>query len=281
MVNPYSRKQLKVGLTESSVDGFVFWTKNLSPFFPVLSEIRTRGFPFVVQYSITSYPRTFESSVVDANRSVENMKRLAEEFGRRVGVWRYDTIVFASNLSADFHRRNFERLASALEGVTDEVVISFAQIYRKTRRNMDIAAEKHDFQWFDPSDEVKCALATELAQIAKARGMQLSICSQKSYLDETIAEARCIDTRRLSEIASRPIRAPQKGNRPECGCHYSRDIGDYDTCPHGCVYCYAVRDKSLAQRRYREHDPEGEFLFPPGENLSPSKISGVQLPLLP
>jgi DNA repair photolyase len=54
-----------------------------------------------------------------------------------------------------------------------------------------------------------------------------------------------------------------KGNRPECACHESRDIGEYDTCPHGCVYCYAVRTRALARRRFQQHDPEGEFLCTP------------------
>jgi DNA repair photolyase len=49
----------------------------------------------------------------------------------------------------------------------------------------------------------------------------------------------------------------------ECACFEARDIGEYDTCPHGCVYCYAVRNRPLAQRRHAQHDPAGEFLFPP------------------
>jgi hypothetical protein len=78
-----------------------------------------------------------------------------------------------------------------------------------------------------------------------------------------VKEARCIDTARLSAVAGAPVRAAQKGNRPECACFEARDIGEYDTCPHGCVYCYAVRNRPLAQRRYAQHDPASEFLFPP------------------
>ena len=56
------------------------------------------------------------------------------------------------------------------------------------------------------------------------------------------------------------------GNRPDCECHESRDIGEYDTCPHGCVYCYAVRNHGAARDRHRDHDPESEFLFDPRGN---------------
>jgi hypothetical protein len=107
------------------------------------------------------------------------------------------------------------------------------------------------------------ALAADLAQIAKAHSMQLSICSQRDYLVPQAADAKCIDAKRLSDVAGIPIAARLKGNRAECGCYQCRDIGEYDTCPHGCVYCYAVRDPQLARQHHKEHDPDSEFLFAP------------------
>ncbi|HUT51011.1 MAG TPA: DUF1848 domain-containing protein [Alphaproteobacteria bacterium] len=75
-----------------------------------------------------------------------------------------------------------------------------------------------------------------------------------------ILPARCVDAGRLSDIAGRPIAAKDKGNRPGCECAESRDIGAYDTCPHGCVYCYAVQNRSRAQRRFKAHDPDDPML---------------------
>ncbi|HWH72257.1 MAG TPA: DUF1848 family protein, partial [Candidatus Sulfotelmatobacter sp.] len=67
---------------------------------------------------------------------------------------------------------------------------------------------------------------------------------------------------RLSDVAGRPIKARLKGNRKDCDCFESRDVGDYDTCPHGCVHCYAVQHQALAKTRYQQHDPLAETLFP-------------------
>lgn len=264
MVNPYNRRVSRVDLTRAAVDGFVFWTKNAGPFLDRLDEVAALGYPFVVQYAINGYPRALETSVVDARRSIEHMKRIRARFGARVPVWRYDTIVFTSLTPPAFHRRNFAWMAKELAGVTDEVVISFAQIYSKTRRNLDSAANAAGFTWEDPPPAVKLELAAELAEIARGQGIRLSLCAQPEFLVPGAVEARCVDARRLADVAGRPITAPQQGNRPDCACHLSRDIGEYDTCPHGCVYCYAVRNRALALRRYRQHDPEGEFLFAEG-----------------
>jgi hypothetical protein len=261
MVNPFNRHQVfTVSLRREDVDGFIFWTKNLGPFIDTLREVHTSGYPFIVQYSINAYPRALESRVVDAGRSIGHMKMLAKEYGPHLGVWRYDTIVHSSLTDRDFHLKNFKNLANELEGSTDEVVISFAQLYKKTRRNLDVASDEQGFAWYDPSPEEKRELALELAGIAHEHKMQLTVCSQPDLVVNGTQEARCIDARRLSTVAGRFIDSKLKGARKECGCFYAKDIGDYDTCPHGCTYCYAVQTRELALRRYREHDPRSEFL---------------------
>ena len=203
------------------------------------------------------------------------MRLLAAQYGPRVAVWRYDPILFTSLTPPDFHRRTFARLARALEGATDEVVVSFAHLYRKTQRNLDYAAARPGFTWDDPDDGRKRTLAVELAQIARAHGMQFTLCAQRTLLVPGVAEAHCVDAARLADVAGRPIAARLKGNRPDCLCYQSRDIGAYDTCPHGCVYCYAVQNKEAARRRYAAHDPDGEFLFSPRHAAPPGVVQCV------
>jgi hypothetical protein len=282
MVNPYNRQVIRVSLRREDVDGFVFWTKNVGPFLRFLPEVSQAGFPFLVQHTINAYPRTLEYSVTDPARSVANVKRVAEEYGPKVCIWRYDTIVSTSITTYDFHRKNFEGLARALSGSVDEVVISFAHFYRKTLRNMDWAAEKFGFTWDDPSIDEKKRLVQDLVAIGRTHGIQLSVCSQPQYVVAGAIEAKCVDAQRFEEITGRRVAAKLKGNRKECGCFESRDIGEYDTCPHGCVYCYAVQNRELAQNRYRQHDPNAEFLFSPGNHIDkPSEQSTLQLPLFP
>lgn len=283
MVNPYNLRQTyKVSLEMQDVDGFVFWTKNLGPFTGVLDEVYRQGYPFIVQYTINGYPRDLENRVVDPERSVEIFRTASKKYGLDTCVWRYDTIIFTSKTDADFHRQNFARLASKLHGHTHEVVVSFVQLYKKTRENMNRAGRDHGFDWFDPPAETKRELLSDLYEIARGYDLALSICTQPDLVVPGVKEARCIDAEQLMKVAGRPFRAEKKGMRPNCGCYTSRDIGEYDTCPHGCIYCYAVRNRETAARRYRRHDPLGEFLFVPDMPATAgSESTGLQAPKQP
>ena len=274
MVNPIGRQIHRIDLLPESVDGFVFWTKNVGPFLKYLPEIHQTGIPFVIQHSINGYPHEIEARVTNSISTVEHMKSIADEYGSERLIWRYDPIVFTSLTTYDDHLQTFVTLAQLLEGTTDEVVVSFAQLYKKTVSQMEAAAKEHDFSWqnhqiWDTVVENGRKLLGELAGIAQQHHMQLKVCSQKEFLIEGIQEARCIDAERLARITGNSLRhkAKLKGNRAECGCFESRDIGEYNTCPHGCVYCYAVRDRGLALNRYKAHDPFSEFLFQPKDSI--------------
>src|SRR5215467_1945317 len=82
--NPYGRQVYTINLRREpddagreGVDGIVFWTKNIAPFMRHLAVVAECGYPFVVQHSITGYPRVLEQRVVDWERAAACMREIA------------------------------------------------------------------------------------------------------------------------------------------------------------------------------------------------------------
>jgi hypothetical protein len=255
VANPYSQRPYAIDLRPDAVDGYVFWTRNARPFARAFAAVAAQHKPFVVQYTIIGYPRVIDANVIDPALAVAHARAMAERYGPRVVVWRYDPILLTPATEVQWHRANFAGLADALAGVTDEVVVSFAQLYAKSARNL----AKAGITWRQPELREQADLIATLSEAAAVRGIALSLCTQPDLAAVSVAPgARCIDDKRLADIAGRPVAAATKGNRPGCLCAEARDIGAYDSCVHGCRYCYAVSDHDAVQRKMRqERRPAG------------------------
>jgi len=212
---------------------------NPAPFTGGFEAVAARDTPFITQMTITGYPGALEPGVLETNSAMTALRDLAKTWGPMAIVWRYDPLLIKDLTNTDWHLQNFTKLAAALESATDEVVLSHAHIYRKTSRNLDKAAEATRFRWQDPADEAKRALLTQLADIA---------------------HARCMDAKRLSDVAGTTIKSRQPGQRPGCLCAEAGDIGRYDTCAQGCAYCYANQCRDAASRSVQAHDQAAETL---------------------
>lgn len=259
VTNPYGGQVYDVSLAPKDVDGFVIWTRNIRPLMKHLEAIRLTA-PAMVQFTVTNYPKAIETSVIPAHKALADMAELAKRLGPRAVVWRYDPVVVSDITPPDWHLINFKALAEGLEGVTDEVVMSFMHVYAKSKRNMDAAALDKGFHWTDPPMEEKRDLLQKLAEIARKYGMKPTLCAQPDLLGDGLEGARCIDAKRLADIGGRLFKAREKGNRPGCLCAEARDIGAYDTCPHGCAYCYATKNQDAAKANYRDHNPWHDML---------------------
>lgn len=251
----YGGQMNRVGLRNIDVDGFVFWTRNIAPMIPHLAEVRETA-PFVVQMTITNYATEIENSVISAEKAVEDLKTIADVYGPKAAVWRYDPIMISPTMSVDWHFDNFAKLASQLNGASDEVVVSFMQYYKKADLNM----LRDGITWTNPPKFEKRKILDRLSEIAKSEGFKLTLCTQPDLVAYNSEAACCVDAERLAVISGGVFKSRQKGNRPGCKCGESRDIGSYDSCPHGCIYCYAVSAQHIAKASYKNHDPLAESL---------------------
>ena len=262
--NPFGGGIVTVPLRAEDVSGIVFWTRNFAPLMDRLAPVEERGWPFVVQFTVTGYPRPLEPSTIRAEDAAAQIAEIARRFGPRAAVWRYDPVLLSSATGPDWHRATFARLARPCCAAmsTRRCCPSSSPTARRGATWSRLAREA-GLDWRLPEPDEKAALVRDLAAIAGDAGMALTLCTQPALaalVPGIAAPARCIDAGRLGDVAGRPVAAPPKGNRPGCLCAASRDIGAYDTCPHGCAYCYAVADRSRAKAAYAAQDAGAEML---------------------
>ncbi len=267
--NPFNAHQVRrVSLSPQDVDLIVFWTRNAEKLMPHLGELDTRGFRYYFQYTINAYPRSIDKSVPNPWRAIDTFVKLSELIGRKKVVWRYDPILISNLSSIEEHKRVFEKIARALTGHTERVVISFVDIYKKVASNVGRIPGVSIEQDFANSENAY-ALANYLSVVAKDCGMSIQSCAEEIDLQrQGINHGKCIDDGLIRDLFSLTVSGKKdKGQRLPCGCIESIDIGQYNTCLHGCQYCYATTNQSLAQRNFERHNPHSPFLVgdPPRE----------------
>ena len=260
VVNPFGGQKYIVSLKPEDVICFVFWSKNFSPFVDNLKVINDLGYKFYFNYTITGLPGVFESNV-DKHVAIETLKQLSKVYSPRHINWRFDPIIISNISDGDFYVRSFEKLASEFEGVVKRCYFSFVTEYDKVKRNFEKLAKQKGVQIIDWSENLKVKLAKELAAIAERYGIEMFSCCGDYLVGGKIKKAHCIDGGIIKGLFfPQGLQYDEKPTRPQCGCTESTDIGAYDTCPHGCVYCYANVNKRKAYKAFNNHDRDSAFL---------------------
>ena len=246
----------KVRLTADVEDAFVFWTKNPMPMARRLDELA--AYQYYFQFTLTGYGAEIEPGVPDKRRVlVPAFKDLAARLGKKRVIWRYDPIFFSKKYTPEYHLACFEALAAELHNSTERCVISFMDSYRNTKRN----AQQLDA--VETGSEELYDFAGQLARIAAKYGLKLQTCAESMDLMALgITPSACIDKALLEDIAGFKLDVKKDTNqRAECCCAASIDIGAYNTCPGGCLYCYANYNAPLVQTNIAAHDKTSPLLF--------------------
>ncbi|MBW2057425.1 MAG: DUF1848 domain-containing protein [Deltaproteobacteria bacterium] len=248
----------RVSLNPAEVDAIVFWTRNAEPLIPYLDELDAVGYRYYFQYTLVHYPRAFERAAPPRSRKVDGFRRLSRRIGPARVIWRYDPIILSNLTGLEYHKKQFTEIARALEGFSQRCVISFLDIYRKTKRTLERMEKERGVRVIDlherPADVRE--IAGLLAPIARQSGFEITTCAEPLDLQEYgIQPGRCIDGDLINRLFGLDLKVEKdKGQRKWCRCVESTDIGAYDTCPHGCIYCYANASLELARRNFNQHN---------------------------
>lgn len=240
---PYTGKTRRVSLLPDEVHTVVLWSKDFRPLLSDVGGVRqalARYDQVFCHFTVTGLGgNPLEPSIAPWEEVIAQLPRLIEFAGdpRRVTV-RYDPIVHW------YEGQDVKSNLPVAEAILKEihrtevsaVRISFATLYGKVRK-------RKGWKWHDPSIAQRLEITGRLADLAASLGLTLYACSQSELQAAGAVPSRCIDGELLTEL--HPLGLPavtdkDRGQRPECGCTVSVDIGSYlMRCPNGCRYCYA------------------------------------------
>ena len=284
--NPFNGQPLYVSFKNTRL--VVFWTKNPRPMFKHLDYLDKNIPNYYFQFSLNDYDKEkYEAKVPSVESRIKTFKELSQRLGKKRVVWRYDPLILTKDIDVNELLRRVKNIGDQIHEFTEKLVFSFVDIdiYKKVENNL----KKEDVPYIEWTTQNMEEFAKGISQINKDWGLQLGTCSEKIDLDEYgIVHNKCIDDDLMIDLFSHDSQLmdflgveikqadlfsdgeiiktrnlKDKGQREDCGCIMAKDIGQYNTCPHECNYCYANTSKEIAKKNYKRYleNPSSESIL--------------------
>ena len=256
--NPFDAHRIsRINLSPAVVDCIVFWTKNPAPMLDNLELLK--DYKFYFQFTLNPYGSELENNLPRFRKRIELFKRLADKIGRDKVIWRYDPILTNEVYTVSFHREKFAETAELLKEHTEKCMLGFIDHYRHIRP----AVGKFNRRPLLPEEIRQMAVSFRETMDAYP-AIALETCTSKVDLSALgISTGLCVDNKLVEKITGYSIIARKdKNQRSICACVESIDIGTYETCLNGCIYCYAIRGNyATARRNSGKHDKTSPLLI--------------------
>lgn len=270
----------------------VFWSKNPKPLLNHLDFLKEKKIKCYVQFTLNDYEQEgLEKGVPPLTERIETFKTLVDKLGKGRVIWRFDPLILTDKISMEDLLKKIENIANQLVGYTEKLVFSFADIasYKKVKSNLEknnvnykewtetqmeefaerlsklnekwkfqlaTCGEKIDIEKYGiehnhcVDDNLMIRFAYKDSELMKFLGVEIHNVENTLFGTAPIpAGAIMLNT---NQYAIKKKNNSDKGQRIACGCMVSKDIGEYNTCPHLCEYCYANTSKEVAVRNFEK-----------------------------
>lgn len=286
--NPFNGVPLYVSFKKTRL--IVFWSKNPEPMIKHLDYLNEKNINYYFQFTLNDYVKErLETKVGLVDKRIETFIKLSEKIGKEKVIWRFDPYILTDTSGVDELLKRTEYIGNKLKSYTNKLVFSFADIkdYKKVKNNL----RKDSVSYTEFNERSMNELAKGLMELNKNWNLEIGTCAESIDLNKYgIIHNKCIDDDLMKRlfyndpklmeflgykyekadlfdtegklISLKSKNLKDKGQRIACGCIMSKDIGQYNTCPHECVYCYANTSKEIAIKNYNiyKKNPNSETI---------------------
>lgn len=284
--NPFNGVPLHVSFNKARL--IVFWSKNPKPIIKHLDFIDTKIKNYYFQFTLNDYVKEkLEPNVPNVQSRIDTFMELSEKIGKSKVIWRFDPLILTDEIGVEDLLKKIDNIGSKLKNHTEKMVFSFADIklYKKVQNNL----RKSSIKYQEFNERLMNEFASGLQKLNEGWKYKIGTCAEKIPLEKyDIIHNKCIDDDLIiklfsndkilmdflgvkiipgdlfsSDLPSNKRRnLKDKGQREFCGCIFSKDIGEYNTCHHLCEYCYANASKEIAIENWKRHllNPNNEMI---------------------
>jgi DNA repair photolyase len=284
--NPFNGVPLYVSFQNTRL--IVFWSKNYKPIFKYLDYLNEKEINYYFQFTLNDYDlEKLEPQVPNVHNRIETFIELSEKVGKEKVIWRFDPLILTDKIGVNELLQKIDNIGNQLKNYTNKLIFSFAdiKIYKKVQNNL----RSNSIQYQEFNERTMNEFATGLQRLNENWHFELATCAEQIPLEKYgIIHNKCVDDDLMIKLFARDnvlmdflgvkITPPDmfnpngsiekirnnkdKGQRQFCGCIISKDIGEYNTCPHFCSYCYANTSKNTALTNWNLHkqNPNNETI---------------------
>lgn len=248
--NPYNDKLIsKLEFKKEDLDMIIFWTKDAINFMSHLDYLLDNNYPFYFHYTLTPYFDDLEPLKHSKEQIINNVIELSQKIGKERVILRYDPILLFDKYDLNYHKKAFKRLVARLDGYVDKIILGFLNTYdhqKDYHQQIKISTLTHQQQ-----NEIVEYYAT----VIKKTSIELEVCSSANdFSNYGVAKAACIDYKLIERLTKKKFKKMIfDKTREHCLCYKCIDIGVYQTCLNGCLYCYA-NDNTKKLKQTKQDD---------------------------
>lgn len=283
--NPFNNSYLYVSFKNTRL--IIFWTKNPKPMLKHLNYLDEIKINYYFQFTLNDYDdENLEPNVPSVEERIETFIKLSERIGKSKVIWRFDPLILTDKIDVQDLLKKTENIGNQLKNYTEKMVFSYADIknYKKVQTNL----KRNNINYQEFNENHMIEFAKGLQQLNKNWNFEIGTCAEKISLEKYgIVHNKCVDDDLIIKLFSSDKKLmdflgvkiipgdifnkeriekiknnKDKGQREYCGCIVSKDIGEYNTCPHLCIYCYANSYDEIVNKNWQKHkqNPNNETI---------------------
>jgi len=243
--NPLQKKLIKF----DNLKFIILWSKYPVSLVKYSTFLKKKNLNYYLLYTLNDYPKALEPKIPNINIRIDLFKKLVDINKQKNIVWRFDPIIITDKITEEKIYNSLIFINKKLKGYFNRLIVSMITLYPKVKKRLT----KQNIKFKQLTDEEKLRIYKNIGKIGKEFNIEIMSCAEKLNINNelekyNIKKGKCIDPELIKKLFPEDTKLIQytnelkkdTGQRKECGCIKTLDIGSYNTCKFKCLYCYAI-----------------------------------------